>query len=249
MPSRRPLRLKRTPARLTPQRQLELRSFGRRRGRKLSARQQRLLDEVLPRLASIQRAGERSPPTDLFSAPVSRDLAGDRLWRRRAPPLAGAGQSGCRPDRLRAVRGRRRQGAVGDRGAGARQRPPQHRRRARAAARLPRRLPRPGLHAVSRPLAEEAARQAPAVNRALADLLARVMQPGAELRIATDIGDYATHDPALSARPSGLQLAGYKAPPTGADAARLAPTRYEAKAGREGRRCYYFALCRGLEAP
>jgi tRNA (guanine-N7-)-methyltransferase len=73
------------------------------------------------------------------------------------------------------------------------------------------------------------------INRTLLDGLARVMQPGAELRIATDIGDYlraillAAHGhPAFAWQAQGPQDWRVR----GAD---WPETRYEAKARREGR--------------
>jgi tRNA (guanine-N7-)-methyltransferase len=74
--------------------------------------------------------------------------------------------------------------------------------------------------------------------------LARVMRPGAELRLATDIGDYARwmlialreersfHW--LASGPGDWRARGPDWP----------PTRYEQKAVEAGRRCYYFRLCR-----
>ena len=73
----------------------------------------------------------------------------------------------------------------------------------------------------------------------LLDQLARVLKPGAELRLATDIGDYArTMLVALMRHPSFRWTA------TGPTDWRIRPadwppTRYEAKAVREGRRCTY----------
>jgi tRNA (guanine-N7-)-methyltransferase len=74
------------------------------------------------------------------------------------------------------------------------------------------------------------------INGSLLDELARVMRPGAELRIATDIGDYlrtillAFHGHASfawqAAGPQDWRERGPDWP----------PTRYEAKAEREGRR-------------
>lgn len=82
------------------------------------------------------------------------------------------------------------------------------------------------------------------VTRALLDLLARAMAPGAELRIATDIGDYArTILLAASAHPSfAWQAEG----PEDWRARRpdWPQTRYEAKALGEGRRCYFFRFLR-----
>jgi tRNA (guanine-N7-)-methyltransferase len=94
MPSRRPLPESDAGAPET-ERQIELRSFGRRRGRRLSARQQHLLDEVLPRVALAQ-AETALPPAEAFSTPVSRVWleigfgGGEHLvWQARANPDVG----------------------------------------------------------------------------------------------------------------------------------------------------------------
>jgi tRNA (guanine-N7-)-methyltransferase len=70
-------------------------------------------------------------------------------------------------------------------------------------------------------------------------LLASVMRPGAELRIATDVGDYATGI-LLAAREEGS----FRWCVSGASSWRERPagwirTRYEEKAIAEGRRCYF----------
>ena len=78
----------------------------------------------------------------------------------------------------------------------------------------------------------------------LLDQLARVLKLGAELRLATDIGDYArTMLVALMRHPSFRWTA------TGPSDWRTRPadwppTRYEAKALREGRRCTYLRFTR-----
>ncbi|MEL6374840.1 MAG: tRNA (guanine(46)-N(7))-methyltransferase TrmB [Pseudomonadota bacterium] len=75
-------------------------------------------------------------------------------------------------------------------------------------------------------------------------LLSRVMRDGAELRVATDIGDYArTILLALRNSPA------FRWPAQGAASWRerpadWPPTRYEAKAFREGRQCAYFTFQR-----
>ena len=74
--------------------------------------------------------------------------------------------------------------------------------------------------------------------------LARILRPGGELRIATDIGEYA--------RVMLLTLAGqphFQWTAECADDWRRRPadwpqTRYEGKALRDGRRCYYFRFAR-----
>ena len=79
---------------------------------------------------------------------------------------------------------------------------------------------------------------------ALLSELARVMRPHAELRLATDIGDYART--ALMAAASAPE---FRWAAEGPQDWRVRPddwpgTRYEAKAEREGRRRYYFRFVR-----
>lgn len=82
------------------------------------------------------------------------------------------------------------------------------------------------------------------VSTPLLDQLARVMKPGAELRLATDIGDYArTMLVALT------RHASFRWTATGPSDWRTRPvdwppTRYETKALREGRRCTYLRFVR-----
>ena len=82
------------------------------------------------------------------------------------------------------------------------------------------------------------------VNPHTLSLLARVLKPGAELRIGTDIGDYArTLLLAVLAEPRLRWLA------EGPNDWRIRPadwpeTRYEAKAAAAGRRRYYFRCSR-----
>lgn len=82
------------------------------------------------------------------------------------------------------------------------------------------------------------------VSLATLDLLARVMKPDRELRIGTDIADYARaillaikQHPQFDWRPSGPQ--DWRNRP-----ADWPQTRYEQKAEREGRSCSYFSFRR-----
>jgi tRNA (guanine-N7-)-methyltransferase len=82
------------------------------------------------------------------------------------------------------------------------------------------------------------------VSATLFGLLARTMAPGAELRIATDIGDYA-RTMLLAAR----EHPGFVWQACGPEdwrrrAADWPATRYEGKAIAEGRRCYFFRFCK-----
>ena len=196
--------------------------------------------------AALSRSTCREPPPtplgELFAPPVA-DVwleigfgGGEHLlWQARAQP-------GCRPDRLRAVPGRGRQGAERHRGGADRQCPAACRRRPSAPAPAARGQHRPRLHPVPRSLAEEAPPQAPArvgghARRACPHHARRAR----ELRIATDIGEYArwmllaVRGQAAFAwtatRPGRLALA---AAPIGRQPAT------SRRPCREGRRCYYF---------
>jgi tRNA (guanine-N7-)-methyltransferase len=224
--------------------QHELRSFGRRRGRKLSARQQHLLDEVLPRVSLPLSEAAPSALAGLFASPVSRvwleiGFGGGEhlLWQARANTdvgligcevfedgivkvLSGIESDGARNVRVsvedaRAVLRWLPSGAID-----------------RAFILFP--DPWPKKRHVKRRL----------INRALLDELARVMVPGGQLRIATDIGDYLrTILLAFRGHPGFLWQA--EGPSDwrerGAD---WPQTRYEAKAVREGRRRYYLRFLR-----
>ena len=78
------------------------------------------------------------------------------------------------------------------------------------------------------------------VSRPFLDLIAQMMAPGAELRIATDIGDYA-RSILLAAKDHPALLWQAAGPPDWRERAADWPqTRYEAKASAQGRRCYFF---------
>ena len=82
------------------------------------------------------------------------------------------------------------------------------------------------------------------VNSSLLALLARAMRPGAELRIGTDIGDYArTMLEAFATEPNFVWQANSPAD-WRERPADWPETRYEAKAVREGRRRYYLRFLR-----
>ncbi len=73
--------------------------------------------------------------------------------------------------------------------------------------------------------------------------LARVMEAAAELRLATDVGDYVRHAVRAAGEAGGFALEGgpeeWRAPWP-----RWEPTRYEAKALREGRSPHYLTFRR-----
>ena len=187
-----------------------------------AARQRRLLDELLPRAAP--RLSASPAPLDRCrrcSRTASDALARDRLRRRRASASAQAARaSRRRAHRLRAVPGRRRQGrSTPIEAARAGERPPAS-RTTRAPccagcrrARIDRVFvlfpdPWPKLRHPS------GARQRGDCSRCWR----RVMRPGGELRLATDIGDYARAMLLALRGAAAFRLAGRRRPRTGASA-------------------------------
>lgn len=222
----------------------ELRSFGRRRGRKLSPRQERLLADTGRRIRL--EPGETIPDDlrTLFSTPVA-DVwleigfgGGEHLLWQAARNTA-VGLIGAEPfvdGVVKVVTAVEEQGLGNIRvyGDDVRQ--------------LLRRLPARSLGCVfilfPDPWPKKRHRKRRLVNTALLEELARVMRDGAELRLATDIGDYArTMLEALMKHQSFEWLA--RSP---ADWRQRPPdwpeTRYEQKAVREGRRSTYLRFVR-----
>jgi tRNA (guanine-N7-)-methyltransferase len=222
----------------------ELRSFGRRRGRKLSARQQHLLDAVLPRVVLAPGQAPAGSLTDLFSVPVTRTWleigfgGGEHLaWQARTNPDVGL--IGCEvfEDGVVKALSAIDEGALGN-----------VRLSTEDARAVLRRLPGASLDRVfilfPDPWPKKRHVKRRLINRALIDQLARAMHPGAELRIGTDIGDY-LRTIMLAMRGH----AGFDWQVQGSHDWRVRPadwpqTRYEAKAGREGRGCYFLRFIR-----
>ena len=217
----------------------ELRSFGRRHGRKFSASQERLLTEDLPRVAIDLNAAAPSQVSGLFAAPV-REVwleigfgGGEHLiWQ--AECHRDVGLIGCEPyldgvvKVLAAVQSRKLD---------------RIRLHADDARPLLRWLPE---SSISRafvlfpdpwPKARHHKRRL--ISPAMVDALARVIRPGGQLRIATDIGDYArTALLAMVGSPDFRWLA-HSPADWRVRPADWPQTRYEQKAGAAGRRCYY----------
>lgn len=225
-----------------------LRSYGRRRGRKPSARQQVLKREVLPRVAFDPMQFETTVVSQQASQQVAvepREIwleigfgGGEHLlWQAHQNPNVVC--LGCEPfengvvkvldtierDKLANIRL-----YMGD------------------ARDVLRALPEAVLARVfilfPDPWPKKKHVKRRLVNPSTLSLVARAMKPGAELRIATDIGDYArTMHMALRGEPQLTWTAQGPAdwrtrPADGCE------TRYESKAAREGRRCYYFRFQR-----
>lgn len=217
-------------------REYELRSFGRRRGRKPSARQDLLKRELLPKVAV-----DLTSPLAAADKPVWLEIGfggGEHLlWQARQNP--GVYLIGCEPfedgvvkvltvidrdkiDNIRVYMGDSRD--------------------------VLRWLPEAS---VSRafilfpdPWSKKKHRKRRLINPQTLGFLAKVMKLGAELRIGTDIGDYArTMFEAFRAEPQ------FRWQAKGPSDWRFRPddwpeTRYEQKAAREGRVRYYFCFVR-----
>ena len=217
----------------------ELRSFGRRHGRKFSASQERLLAEDLPRVAIDLAAPAPQQASELFAAPV-RDVwleigfgGGEHLiWQAENHPDVGL--IGCEPYL---------DGVVKVLAAIRSQQLDRIRLHADDARPLLRWLPEASIARAfvlfpdPWPKAKHHKRRL--ISPSMADALARVIRPGGELRIGTDIGDYAR-----TALRAMVGSADFQWLAKGPSDWRVRPadwpqTRYEQKAMAAGRRCYY----------
>jgi tRNA (guanine-N7-)-methyltransferase len=222
----------------------ELRSFGRRRGRKPSPRQSQLFSELLPRLTfDLAEPAPRSLE-GLFVGAVSDvwleiGFGGSEhlIWQARNH--SNAGLIGCEPFEDGVVKALT---AIDEGGLG------NVRLWADDVRPLLRWLPEASISRVFMlfpdPWPKKRHNKRRLFSSDLLGLLARVMKPGAELRLATDIGDYAR-----TALMAVSQVPAFRWTAEGPQDWRVRlddwpATRYEAKAGREGRRCYFFRFSR-----
>jgi tRNA (guanine-N7-)-methyltransferase len=222
----------------------DLRSYGRRRGRTLSPRQKALWQDTLPRVALPRDAHLLATPATLFTPPVS-DVwleigfgGGEHLiWQAAQNPRIGL--IGCEPFEDGVVK------VLSAIDAGALINIKVHADDGRPLLRL---LPDASIGRAfilfPDPWPKKRHHKRRLVSPETVAELARIVRPGGELRVATDIGEYA--------RVMLLTLAGlrqFRWSVECADDWRQRPadwpqTRYEAKALREGRRCYYFRFTR-----
>lgn len=224
--------------------ELELRSFGRRRGRKLSGRQERLLADTLPR---VRPDLTRPPPADargLFDVPVTQVWleigfggAEHLVWQARHHPHVGL--IGCEPFEEGVVKALTH--IEDEHLANIRVHPDDVRP-------LLRWLPASSLDRAfvlfPDPWPKARHRKRRLVGTPLLDQLARAMKPGAELRLATDIGDYARTMLAALIRHPAFRWTATRAADWRYRPGDWPETRYEAKALREGRRCAYLRFVR-----
>jgi tRNA (guanine-N7-)-methyltransferase len=222
----------------------ELRSFGRRKGRPLSARQRGLVDDELPRLSIDLADPPPQPLTALFSGPV-RDVwleigfgGGEHLiWQASHHPDVGV--IGCEPFL---------DGVVKVVDAVVQMPLPNVRLHPDDVRALLRWLPDGSLGRAfvlfPDPWPKKRHQKRRLVGTPLLDQLARVMRPGTELRVGTDISDYVRSIMiAVTAHPAfdwpAESPADWQVRP-----ADWPETRYEQKAIREGRRPVYLSFRR-----
>lgn len=214
----------------------ELRSYGRRKGRKATPRQATLLRDLLPRVA-VDLTSPRADANKNLFLEIGFGGGEHLVWQAEHNPDAAL--IGCEPfedgvikvldviDRERIDNIRLHMGDARD---------------------VLRWLPEASIDRAfilfPDPWPKRKHQKRRLVNASTLALLARVLKPGAELRFGTDIGDYARSALEAFQRERRFQWQAE----TPADW-RIRPldwpeTRYEAKAHREGRRCYYFRFKR-----
>jgi tRNA (guanine-N7-)-methyltransferase len=221
-----------------------LRSFGRRRARALSARQASLWRDLLPRVAVGAGAQVLADPIGLFPASV-REVwleigfgAGEHLlWQAEQHPEAGI--LGCEPFQDGVVKVL---AGIAERGSG------NVRLHADDARLLIRQLPAACIARVFMlfpdPWPKRRHWKRRLVSEATLGELARIMQPAAELRIATDIAPYAEWILLAARRQGSFRWTARTAADWRQRGSDWPPTRYEAKALRAGRPCSYFRFRR-----
>jgi tRNA (guanine-N7-)-methyltransferase len=220
-----------------------LRSYGRRRGRAASTRQAALLAELLPRVAVCLKAAPPPRLADLFALQVS-DVwlevgfgGGEHLlWQARRNPWVGI--LGCEPYRDGIIKALA--AIEADRLGNVRLFPDDARP---LLAWLPPASIGRAFILFPDPWPKKRHHKRRLIGAATLRLLARVLRPGAELRVATDVADYAT---AIADTVAGQgEFVGARRPMEAFSRPPDWPqTRYELKARGAGRACHFFALRR-----
>ena len=222
----------------------DLRSFGRRRGRRLSAHQASLLEHVLPRVG-LDLSRPCLPSLSALFAPTVSEVwleigfGGAEHLVCQAGVNPGVGLIGCEVFEDGVVKAL---ASIEERGLA------NVRLAVEDARDVLRWMPAASLQRVfilfPDPWPKKRHVKRRLISAKLFELLAHAMAPGAELHIATDIGDYA-RTMLLAAR----EHPGFVWQACGPEdwrrrAADWPATRYEAKAIAEGRRCYFFSFRR-----
>jgi len=224
----------------------ELRSFGRRRGRKLSPRQQGLVEGRLREISVDLSSPAPQPLTALFAKPVRETWleigfgGGEHLlWQARANPDIGL--IGCEPF----LDGVVKVVSAIDESGGALGNVRLHPDDARPLLRwLPEASISRAFILFPDPWPKARHQKRRLVSEATLRELARVMAPGAELRLGTDIADYARWMLIAVAREGSFVWTAQGPSDWRERPADWPQTRYEAKAVAAGRRCNYFRLLR-----
>jgi tRNA (guanine-N7-)-methyltransferase len=220
------------------------RSFGRRKGHKLSPRQEQLIATMLPRLQPDLSRPPPEPLTSLFDTPVEEVWleigfgAGEHLlWQARNNPRAGL--IGCEPyiNGVAKVLAAVEEEAL-----------PNIAVYPDDALALLDWLPPAALDRAfilfPDPWPKRRHRRRRFLRAENIAALARVMRPGAELRFATDIGDYARTALIGFHREGSFHWTAQRPADWRARPDDWPQTRYEGKALAAGRRCYYFRFQR-----
>lgn len=217
----------------------DLRTYGRRRGRTRSPRQQELWTHVLPRFALPAFEGALEAPAGLFS-PRARDIwleigfgGGEHLlWQAMHNPETG--MIGCEPFE---------DGVVKVLAALEAEERPNLLLWPDDARPLLRQLPARSLGRVfilfPDPWPKKRHHKRRLITRHSLDVLAGAMRPGAELRVATDIGAYASAILLAVSAHGGFRWTADRPADWRERTSDWPPTRYEGKALAAGRRCYY----------
>lgn len=225
---------------MTDDKQLvELRSFGRRRGRKPSPRQARLLEDVLPKIAidpARPLAGVAANTGDVW---LEIGFGGGEhlIWQASHNPTVAC--IGCEPFE---------DGVVKVLDAIEREAIANIRLHMGDARDVLRALPDASIARAfvlfPDPWPKRKHKKRRLVNEATLAELARVVRSGGELRVATDIDDYAATMFAAFAREPRFVWTAQRPADWRERPADWPATRYEAKAGREGRRSNFLRFRR-----
>jgi tRNA (guanine-N7-)-methyltransferase len=224
----------------------DLRSYGRRRGRTPSSRQQALWREMLPRVAVPTEGPALADLPALFQAPV-REVwleigfgGGEHLvWQATAHPHVGL--IGCEPFE---------DGVIKVLSAIEENRLANIRVCADDARPLLRQLPDASLNRAfilfPDPWPKKRHHKRRILSTASLGELARVLKPGGELRVATDVDAYAAAILQVARQIPALRWTARGPEDWRQRGSDWPQTRYEAKAIAAGRRCYFFRFERVL---